>query len=102
MGKIDFQSIYYYFDAVNQDRMDAGGISRKTAEILKLRDKLILLPPDDFDAAIKALDKLCEPKANHDGQRPAIPRKDQGLELYERSRSKDVGVAKTESVGRVS
>jgi hypothetical protein len=81
---IKVEDVCFYFDAVERDRQDAAGASRKTAEVLALRDRLVRLSDVQFDAAMKTLRSLVE-----EGQRAASdgPSRTQGArQLYEDAR----------------
>jgi hypothetical protein len=55
---INLEHLHFYFDGVERDRLDTSGVSRKTGEVLALRDKLLTLPEGEFDAAIKTLKRM--------------------------------------------
>lgn len=59
-NSIDFEKIWFYFDAVARDRMDSTGLSRKTGEVLALRQKLLSLSESQFEAAMKTISKLVD------------------------------------------
>jgi hypothetical protein len=54
----DLEQLHFYFDAVERDRIDTCGFSRKSGEVLALRDKLLTMPEGEFDSAIKTLKRL--------------------------------------------
>ena len=55
---IRIDDLYYYFDAKERDRLDAGGIGAKQTTYLAMREKLLRLPTPQFDAAMKAIESL--------------------------------------------
>ena len=54
----DLDELRYYFDAEQRDSIDRGGISRKSGEVLALREKMVLLPDQKFDLAMKTMKKI--------------------------------------------
>jgi hypothetical protein len=62
---ITLSALRFYFDCVSKDRLDNAGLSRKSAEILALREKLITLSDVEFDVAIKTLSSMV-PKTRFD------------------------------------
>ena len=38
---VEIGQLHFYFDGVARDRLDAGSISRKSGEILRLREKIL-------------------------------------------------------------
>lgn len=63
---VRFEDLCYYFDAVERDRLDTAGTSRKSSEILALRERLLKLPESEFDAAIKTVKTLVDETAHGD------------------------------------
>ena len=57
---IDLQDLRFYFDAQARDRMDVGALSRKSGQVLALRDRLIQLPDATFEATYQTLCKLVD------------------------------------------
>ncbi len=45
---IDVSELQYYFDAVERDSLDRQSHSRRSSEVLAIRDKLLTLPDKDF------------------------------------------------------
>ena len=54
-NKATLEDLYLYFDGVERDRLDAAGMSRRSGEILALRDRLMRLPEAEFDVVIRTL-----------------------------------------------
>jgi hypothetical protein len=50
----------FYFDAVERDQIDGGGVSRRNAELLALRDGLLRLDDAAFDATMRTMRSLVE------------------------------------------
>lgn len=97
---VRLEDLMFYFDGVERDRIDAAGTSRKTGEVLALRDRLLRLPDDEFDATIKTVKGILvdsatveDPGLKRDGQRA------QARELFDQSKSASVGKAR---VGKVA
>ena len=59
---IKLADVCFYFDAVERDSMDAFGQSRRSGELLALRERLLKLPEAEFDAAIKTLRGMVDDK----------------------------------------
>lgn len=57
---IDLDSLHYYFDSREKDSLDYGGRSRKSREVLALRDRLLSLPDSEFEMAIKTLQRMID------------------------------------------
>ena len=55
---VKLEDLMFYFDGVERDRIDASGASRKSGEVLALRDRLLKMPDDEFDATIKTVKGL--------------------------------------------
>ncbi|MBP9707779.1 MAG: hypothetical protein KBD78_09045 [Oligoflexales bacterium] len=72
--KLDDKQLYYYFSGQEQDRIDAGEFSYKAAQLLKLRDRLYILPKERFEAAIDTIEKVCltpDPQSKNSNTRDA-------------------------------
>jgi hypothetical protein len=65
---IQLDQVEYYFDAVDRDRLEAAGTSRKSGEVLALRERLLKLPDGQFEAAMKTVRALVEEAARNDGR----------------------------------
>ncbi len=54
------QNLGFYFDAVEQDRLDRGVLSRKSGQLMSLREKLMTLPEPEFETTVKTIAKFVE------------------------------------------
>jgi len=57
---INFQDVAFYFDGVASIRQDQGGVGKRTAEILNLRERLLSLPEHEFNTIIKTLHRMVD------------------------------------------
>jgi hypothetical protein len=48
----------YYFQSQHQDYLDRGAIDYRNSQILELRERLLSLPPSEFEVAIRTLRKM--------------------------------------------
>lgn len=79
------EDLCHYFDGVERDRLDAQGHSRKSGELLLLRDRLLRLPDERFDAAMKAMKSLVDIGPEGGDEEPSEKR-GRALRLYEGAR----------------
>lgn len=89
---ITLDELHYYFDAKEKDSIDSGGYSRKSREVLALRDRLLALPDKDFEVTIKAMRSLVE-SSPKDVEKSEGKKSSDALQLYEdvsKSYSKNV------------
>ncbi len=86
-GQIEVEELQYYFDAQERDTLDRQGRSRRSTEVLTIRDKLLALPPGDFDAVVQTIKNMLHPvgKSDRQGEDGKAKRRD-ASELYERTR----------------
>lgn len=85
---VRLEDLAFYFDGVERDRLDATGTSRKTGEVLALRDKLLKLPEEQFDAAIKTVKGLiAESSPKDDATETRAKRRLEASQLYTESTS---------------
>jgi hypothetical protein len=86
---VPLEAVAFYMDAVDRDRLDAAGASRRAADLLALRDRMLRLNDAAFDVAIRTIKNVVEDVAEDggkDGKTEADARKRRlGSELYERS-----------------
>jgi hypothetical protein len=81
---VKLADLAFYFDAVERDRLDASGTSRKTGEVLALRDKLLKLPEEEFDATLKTVKGLiAEAKPSEDADAARAKQKAQARTLFD-------------------
>ncbi|WP_218109857.1 hypothetical protein [Oligoflexus tunisiensis] len=85
---IDVSELQYYFDAVERDSLDRQSHSRRSSEVLAIRDKLLTLPDKDFEAAVQTIKNILTPTG---GQAPGSEenkvKKQQAADLYEKTRA---------------
>ena len=79
----------FYFDAVERDQLDTAGVSRRTAELLALRDGLLRLDDAAYDATMRAMRGLVDGALRPDFADGANPRhrRAQGRNLYETTKT---------------
>jgi hypothetical protein len=80
------ESLWFYFDSIERDRLDFTGLDRKSSQLITLRSKLLKLSEAKFDAAIKTIEKLVEDTVPTT-QREERERQNRkaSLELFERT-----------------
>lgn len=87
---ISLEDIAFYLDGVERDRLDSVGPGGKTSEAIAIRDKLLRLPDDAFNAAIKSMKALVADVGvgGAKGQREAAEESlASGRRLYDESRA---------------
>lgn len=70
-ASVRLEDLYFYFDAVERDSLDSAGVSRRSSEVLALRERLMRLPEGEFDAAIKTMKSICDDVPQGDGESKA-------------------------------
>jgi hypothetical protein len=93
-----------YFDGATRDRIDLTGHSRRVSDLLHLREQLLRLPEDAYEATIAAMRGLLQQAA---GGTPAgsSEKKNQSgggeaaRQLYEAARQKAADGASTNASG---
>jgi hypothetical protein len=101
---VPLDDLAYYFDAVDRDRLEASGTSRKAGEVLALRERLLKLPDGQFEAAIKTLHALVDgagTRAGDEGADERTVRRNAARTLYSQVASKAQGGSGS-STGKVS
>ncbi len=93
---ITINDLHYYFDAQEKDTIDSGGYSRKSREVLALRDRLLALPDRDFEVTIKAMRSLVDSPPGEDSTADRDAKHD-ALQLYD-----DVSKSYSKSVTKVN
>lgn len=58
--QIKLDDLHYYFDSREKDALDHGARSRKSREVLALRDRLLTLSDREFEMAIKTLHNMID------------------------------------------
>jgi len=68
--KIKIEDVYFYFDGVERDRLDASGMSRRSGEVLALRERLLKLPEAEFDVVIRTLRQVISESSEDASAKP--------------------------------
>lgn len=84
---IDVTELQYYFDAVERDSLDRQSHSRRSSEVLAIRDRLLTLPDKDFEAAVQTIKNILTPGGGKPAGDEQKAKKQQAADLYERTRS---------------
>jgi hypothetical protein len=85
---VDVNELQYYFDAVERDSLDRQGHSRRSSEVLAIRDKLLTLPDKEFEAAVQTIKNILNPNGvKTSGADENKVKKQQAADLYEMSRT---------------
>jgi hypothetical protein len=85
---IDVSELQYYFDAVERDSLDRQSHSRRSSEVLAIRDKLLTLPDKDFEAAVQTIKNILTPTGpKTPGAEENKVKKQQAADLYEKTRT---------------
>lgn len=85
---IDVSELQYYFDAVERDSLDRQSHSRRSSEVLAIRDKLLTLPDKDFEAAVQTIKNILTPNGTKTpGAEENKVKKQQAADLYEKTRT---------------
>ena len=53
--RITPENLCYYFDSIERDASDHRGASERAAQLLALREQLLALAPEEFDAVLHGL-----------------------------------------------
>ena len=82
--KFELGALQHYFDGLRRDALDVAGITRKSSEVLAIRDKLITLNDQDFESAMKVIRKLVDDlyNASYGRAQSDQDRRLAGSELY--------------------
>jgi len=80
--QINLEDLHYYFDSREKDTLDHGGRSRKSREVLALRDRLLTLPDSEFEMAIKTLNNMLQDERYSD-QKKELPNSEDAATLYQ-------------------
>ena len=81
LTKISVADVSWHLDAMRQDGIDRGGQSLRSGQVLALREKLLMLPSQEFDLAIRTLSKMVDGKEDKSAAELPI-RRAAGVELY--------------------
>ena len=93
--KIDLQDVVFYLDGVACDRRDSLPSGRKIGEIIALKDQLLTMPDEDFNATIKALKGMVGPQGSDAparGQQRDNGKMDEAKELFDQANNTPVPV----------
>ncbi len=83
---IDVSELQYYFDAVERDSLDRLNHSRRSSEVLAIRDHLLALPDKDFEQVMQTIKNLLQPhQKSSQSEEPKLRRRE-AQDLYEQSR----------------
>lgn len=101
---INIENLWFYFDSIERDCMDLGMLDRKASQVQALKGKLLRLPPAQFDAAIKTIERLVDDSAPSSQKRDVeAAKKKASMELYERTASAgDRKESKVDGLSRVN
>ena len=93
-----------YMDGSERDRIDLVGHSKRVGDLLSLREQLLRLPDDAYDATIFAMRSLLSHATNSDSGKAETngkkPNHDAAKELYEAARKKS-STASAKSIGKI-
>ncbi len=84
---IDVSQLQYYFDSVERDSLDRMSHSRRSSEVLAIRDKLLTLPDKDFEAAVQTIKNILNPNAKPDTSEEQKAKRKEATELYDTART---------------
>lgn len=101
---VNMESLWFYFDSIERDCMDLGMLDRKSSQVQALKGKLMRLPPAQFDAAIKTIERLVDDATPGTQKRDIeAAKKKASVELYERTAAAgDRRDSKVESTSRIN
>ena len=54
-NRITPQNLCYYFDSIERDASDHRGTSERAAQLLAMREQLLALAPEEFEAVLHSL-----------------------------------------------
>ena len=84
---IDVSDLHYYFDAQERDTLDRQGYSRRSSDVLTIRDRLLALPQKDYESVVQTIKNILNPgSADNASQEAKVKRKD-ASELYDKVRT---------------
>lgn len=92
---ITLEDVAFYLDAIDRDRLDAAGASRRASELSALRSSMMRLSDEAFESAMRTIRHIVADAAQEggrDGKPDADAKKRRhGAELYERSTGRTLG-----------
>lgn len=100
---VRLEDLMFYFDGVERDRLDASGTSRKTGEVLALRDRLLKMPEQQFEATIKTVKSmLIDEQEIEDQAEGRARRTGQARQLFDQARPGRSGSGGVNRASKVS
>ncbi len=94
-----------YMDGSERDRIDLVGHSKRVGDLLSLREQLLRLPDDAYDATIFAMRSILSHATNGDSGKTETngkkPNSDAAKELYESARKKASSTTSAKSIGKI-
>lgn len=84
---IDVSDLHYYFDAQERDSLDRQGYSRRTSEVLTIRDRLLALPQRDFDTVVQTIKNMLNPGQGEGNSPESRAKRKDATELYDKVRT---------------
>lgn len=104
MSRLTLENICYYLDGQEKIQRERGGLSRKTAEFLLLREQMLRLPQEAFEATLKTMQALVEKQLldlkRDEEKRQKNPQGKEGLALFRQSGSEDLA-GSVRAVGKI-
>lgn len=102
--KVSIDELSYYFDSQRKDSVDYGSYGQKTGAVLALRQRLMRLPEEEFDAAIRTIEKIVAdpgtlvPRERNFKKDNNSPNLEQARELYERATADSLTVSEISKI----
>ncbi len=88
---VKLADVTFYFDSVERDRFDCAGWTRRSSEVLHLREKLLKLRAEDFEAAIKTMKNVIRDGKREDddadGAEGSKAKRQAAMKLFEQVQS---------------
>lgn len=83
---IEVSDLQYYFDAQERDTLDKQGYSRRSSDMLTIRDRILALPERDYNGVVQTIKNiLSKTPAEAAESNNKNQRRDAG-DLYEKTR----------------
>lgn len=80
---VKLADLHFYFDGVERERIDSSGWSRRSGEVLVIRDRLLKLTGPAFEAAIKTMNNVIAEKPSGDGSADTSAKRQAAGKLFE-------------------
>lgn len=94
-----------YFDGSERDRIDQTGHSRRVSDLMALREQLLRLPDDTYEATINAMRALLDQsRTGQVGENDKKAKKrnpDAAKELYENARQQAANTTAAQPVSKI-